>query len=344
MRYLVIQTAFLGDAILTLPLLAALRRSNDSNWIGVVASPPGAEFLRGQGIADSIIEYDKRGADRGPGAYRRLIRRIKEHQIDIALIPHRSFRSALLPALAGVPVRVGFDESGGRLFLTEAVEYRSRAHEVERVAALAEAVGLPFSGGRVPFDIRVPPLADDALNAVLSENGVEKGRALVAISPGSRWTTKRWLPDRFGAVARALSLERGMAVVVVGSDADREVGAAVSASAGSRVVDLTGRLGLDEWVALLDRAELLISNDSAAVHVAAGVSTPVVAIFGPTVESQGFAPYIDRAVILGVDLSCRPCGRHGGDKCRLGTLACMTGVSESDVLGAADRLLEGTLQ
>ncbi len=341
MRYLVIQTAFLGDAILTLPLLTALRRSDDSNWIEVVASPPGAGFLREQGVADSIMEYDKRGTDRGLRAYGRLIRRIREHRIDIALIPHRSFRSALLPMLAGVPVRVGFDESGGRCFLTEVVEYGSRDHEVERVFALAEAVGLATCGRRVPFDIQVPAGAADAVSAVLSERGIEKGRALVAISPGSRWPTKRWLPSRFAAVARALSDERGMTVVVVGSDADREVGAAVSASAGLGVVDLTGRLGLGEWVALLDRAELLISNDSAAVHVAAGVGTPVVAIFGPTVEGQGFAPYIDRAVILGVDLSCRPCGRHGGDRCRLGTLACMTGVSESDVLGAARRLLEG---
>jgi heptosyltransferase-2 len=341
MRYLVVQTAFLGDAVLTLPLLSVLRRSGGSNWIGVVASPPGAEFLRKQGVADSVVEYDKRGVDRGLSAYRRLISKIRELEIDVALIPHRSFRSALLPALAGVPVRTGFDKSGGRLFLTDVVKYRSRDHEVERVVALAEPVGLALESGRVPFDVRVPPGEADALGAVLSERGIEAGRALVAISPGSRWPTKRWLPDRFAGVARALSGERGMTAVIVGSDADREIGAAVSASAGSDVVDLTGRLGLGEWVALLDRAELLISNDSAAVHVAAGVGTPVVAIFGPTVEGQGFAPYIDRAVIVGVDLPCRPCGRHGGDRCRLGTHACMTGISESDVFNAANLLLGG---
>ncbi len=342
MRYLVVQTAFLGDAVLTLPLLSVLRRSGGSNWIGVVASPPGAEFLREQGVADLVVEYDKRGVDRGLSAYWRLISEIKELHIDVALVPHRSLRSALLPALAGVPVRAGFDESGGRLFLTDVVKYRSRDHEIERVVALAGPVGVVPESGRVPFDIRVPPGETEALGAVLSECGIEVGRALVAISPGSRWSTKRWLPDRFAGVARALSAEHGMTAVVVGSDADREVGAVVSASAGSDVVDLTGRLGLGEWVALLDRAELLISNDSAAAHVAAGVGTPVVAIFGPTVESQGFAPYIDRAVIIGVDLSCRPCGRHGSDRCCQDTHACMMGISESTVLKAANRLLGGS--
>ncbi len=341
MRYLVIQTAFLGDAVLTLPLLSVLRRRGGANWVGVVASPPGAEFLREQGVADLVVEYDKRGVDRGLGAYRRLISDIRKLHIDVALVPHRSFRSALLPALAGVPVRVGFDESGGRLFLTDVVKYRLRDHEIERVASLAGPVGVVLESGRVPFDIRVPSGETGALGVALFERGIETGRALVAISPGSRWSTKRWLPDRFAGVARALSDEHGMTAVIVGSDADMEVGAAVSASAGSDVIDLTGRLGLGEWVALLDRAELLISNDSAAAHVAAGVGTPVVAIFGPTVEGQGFIPYTDSALIVGVDLPCRPCGRHGGDQCGLGTHACMTGVSESDVLKAANRLLSG---
>lgn len=112
MRCLVVQTAFLGDVILTVPLLRLLGRDSRVSEIFVVASPPGADFLDGQRVADRVITFDKRGRDAGPAGMMRVIRELKELSPDVALVPHRSFRSAFLPFAARVPRRIGFDEIG----------------------------------------------------------------------------------------------------------------------------------------------------------------------------------------------------------------------------------------
>jgi heptosyltransferase-2 len=338
-RCIVIQTAFLGDAILTLPLVSALAASSEVSWLGVLAAPAGSEFLSGQGVADTIITYDKRGADRGLAGTSGIVAEVRRSRADVALIPHRSFRSALIPTLAGVPERVGFDVSGGRALLTETVPYARGPHEVERVYSLGEVVGLARHGdSRVAFRIRVPDAEAGAADGLLVAGGAGEA-PLIVVAPGSRWATKRWLPERFAQVADRLSASRDSVTVIVGSDEDRRACSEVERSMKTRAVNLAGELSIGAMVAVLARAELLVSNDSAAAHVAAGLGTPVVTVFGPTVVAQGFSPYTDAARVAEARLPCRPCGRHGGDRCRLGTTACMSGVSAEAVLRLADELL-----
>lgn len=339
MRCLVIQTAFLGDVILTVPLLHILSDHPSVGWTAVLASPPGPELLEGQGVADEIITYDKRGEARGPRSVLALAGALRALRVDAALIPHRSFRSALIAWLARIPIRVGFDESGGRLLLTRTVRYRARAHEVERVAGLAEALGIELSAGRVPFVLRTPEGAEEALASELARRGVGSGERLVLLAPGSRWTTKRWLGRRFAAAGEALAGRLDASVALIGSTQDAAACAEVESRMSSRTINLCGALSLGQTIALAGRASLLLSNDSAAAHIGAGVGVPVVAVFGPTVPSQGFAPYSDRARVVGADVACRPCGSHGGERCARGDLECMEAVSVEAVLSAADELL-----
>ena len=339
MRVLVIQTAFLGDVILTLPLLGLARATEGVEWLGVIAAPAGAELLRTQELADEIIEYDKRGRDRGVAALLRLARFVRRLDVDAALIPHRSFRSALLAWAAGIPVRVGFDESGGRCLLSKVVPYRARHHEAERAASLIEGAGGALSTGRVPLRL-TPREGDlDTVDGLLAEAGFRDGAPVILVAPGSRWSTKRWPPERFGEAAAVIAERLGAVVVVTGSPEDREAGAAVARAAAGPLLDLTGKLAIGPWIALTARARLLLSNDSAAVHVASAVGTPVVAIFGPTVTGQGFRPYASDARVVEVDLPCRPCGRHGAARCPLQTMACMRGVSVGAVVETAMALL-----
>jgi heptosyltransferase II len=340
-RCVVVQTAFLGDAILTLPLLDLLRKSGKVSWLGVLATPEGAELLRLQGVADGVMEWDKRGAGGGIAGTARAARALRRARADAALVPHRSFRSALLAALAGAPVRVGFDVSGGRFLMTSLVRYGARDHEIERVAGLAAGVGIAVPPGRVPFSLRVRDEDRERVAAFLAAGGVGAARPVVLVAPGSQWPTKRWLPARFGAAAEVLARDLGAAVVLAGTPSDRPAARSAAAAMAEPPVDAVGRLGLGEWIALVERSSLALSNDSAAAHVAAGVGTPVVAVFGPTVPGMGFGPYTDRARVLGADVACRPCGRHGHMECPLGHGDCMERVAVDDVVAAGRALLGG---
>ncbi|MCK4409016.1 MAG: glycosyltransferase family 9 protein, partial [Candidatus Eisenbacteria sp.] len=216
MRCLVVQTAFLGDVILTVPLLDLLLCDPRISRTFVVAAPPGASFLEEQGVADRVVTYDKRGRDAGVGGMMRVIRELRELSADVALVPHRSFRSAYLALASGAHRRVGFDVSGGRLLLTERVPYLREIHEIERVAALAGPLDLVLPDGRLPFALRVPDGSAEALAATLAGRGVDAGRSRLVVAPGSRWVTKQWLPERFARAARLLADDLSADVVVVG--------------------------------------------------------------------------------------------------------------------------------
>ncbi len=342
MRVVVIQLAYLGDVILTLPLLRLARQVDGVDWVGAVVRPIGAEFLRGQGVVDEIVVYDKRGADTGTRGTLRMASALRRLRIDAALVVHRSFRTALIVLLSGIPRRIGFDESGGSFLLTRTVPYRARPHEAERAASLVEPLGVSTGPGRVPFEVVVPEGGDASLDLALDAAGLRGDDPIVAVAPGSQWPTKRWGADRFAAAADLIAGDLGAAIAIVGAESDRAESALVADRLGGKAVDLTGRLPLDAWIALIARARVLLANDSAPGHVAAGVGTPVVAVFGPTVPEQGFPPYGDRARVLEAGIDCRPCGSHGGERCPLGTLDCMERIGVPDVVSAAREIMEGT--
>jgi heptosyltransferase-2 len=164
------------------------------------------------------------------------------------------------------------------------------------------------------------------------------------MAPGSAWATKRWPARHFAAAAQAL-LAAGEAdrVVLVGSPADRTLAEAIAAELAAdpivarrhgAVLDLTGKTSTAGLVALLARVSSLIANDSAPAHIAAALGRPVVALFGPTVPAQGFAPLGPRVRIAERELPCRPCSRHGGDRCPIGTHACLVDLPPEQVVAA----------
>jgi heptosyltransferase-2 len=171
------------------------------------------------------------------------------------------------------------------------------------------------------------------------ERGVRSDAGLIVVAPGSRWATKRWPPGRFARAADELARETAATVVLVGSDADREICASVRELMDAVPVDLSGGLPLGQLIALVKRAQLVLSNDSAAAHIAAATRTPVVAVFGPTVPAQGYAPYTDRARVVETEFECRPCGSHGSDKCPRGDFVCMESLDASSVVEAALEVL-----
>ena len=280
----------------------------------------------------SVIVYDKHGNDAGVSGFTNILRRLRTGTYDVAIIPHRSLRSALLARFAKIPKRIGFDKSAGAWLMTEVVGYDASLHEVMRNVKLLEPMGIAVD--QKEFPVLYPSEEDRAIvSKLLSALREDARRTMVAIAPGSVWNTKRWPKERFAALTKSLA-SSGRAVVIVGGEADRQMGdEIVAASESPRAINAAGRLSPLQSAVLIAMSRCLVTNDTAPMHIAVAMRTPVVAIFGATVPSFGFAPYGERDVILETHgLACRPCSIHGGATCPITTFDCMIKIPVEAVL------------
>lgn len=329
---LVIQTSFLGDTVLTTPLLAQLANRGP---VDVVTTPASAALLAGHPAVREVIAYDKRAGDAGIRGFFRMLRRLRAGKYDAVFLAQGSVRSAALALLAGIGTRVGFSTSGGAWLYSKRVPYRDDLHHAARLLQLSR----PNGREATPDELR-PTLAPGeaeraAVDALLREQGVAPGDPLIALAPGSVWGTKRW--PYYPQLAGTLS---GIAhVVVIGGAEDAPLAAAIREAAPG-TVDATGRLTLLASAELLRRCALLVTNDSAPLHLASAMDTPTVALFGPTVPDFGFGPLATRSAVLGLDtLPCRPCDRHGPERCPLGHHRCMRDLAPAVVAERVRALL-----
>src|SRR5438093_893643 len=186
---------------------------------------------------------------------------------------------------------------------------------------------------------RRPPRSSVAIPTWMTCSSTTSGVATAGSAgsparPGSAWATKRWTPAGFAAVAAAVEADRGRCGLL-GRAADRPLVEAIRAASGGRAVGLAGRTDVATLVAVIDRLALLIANDSAPMHVACARGVPVVAVFCATTPALGYGPWGSGHTVLGADLACRPCARHGGRRCPRGTEDCMHLAEPAAVLAAA---------
>lgn len=322
---LVIQTAFLGDVVLTTPLISALAEQHGP--VDVMTTPAAGSLLETHPAVRSVIRYDKNGRDRGLSGLWKLSAELRSRRYSVVYLPHRSFRSAVLALLSGAGERIGFGGTAASISYTRRVPRRAGGHEVERLLQLA-----PDS--RKSADVRLGLTPDDHSQAErwLERHAITPG--FVAVAPGSIWGTKRW-PYYADLVKR---LNRS--AVVIGSAADCDLADSIVVATPTRAVSAAGTLGLRASAALISRAAVLVTNDSAPLHLATAVGTPVVALFGPTVPEFGFGPRRLGDITLGVEkLPCRPCSKHGPATCPLGHHRCMRDLSVETVAAAVTAVL-----
>ncbi len=345
-RVLVFHTAFPGDIILALPLLQVLRSYREPSRLVFVATPTAAELLENHPAIDEVILYDKRGRDRGISGIVRISRRLRGGRYDVAFVPHRSLRSAAITALAGIPRRIGFTTSAGRWLLTDRVHYRRSDHEVRRNLELLKPLGIDppeYERPRVFPDDADRSRVEDFLRSSLALSPAFNSRHMVAIAPGSVWKTKRWLQERYVELGKLL-VEDGFSLALVGGREDRALCQSIAQDVSpEHTVIAAGKLSLLQSAELIRRCTAAVSNDSAPMHLAGAVGTPVVALFGPTVPEFGFAPRGERDVVLGVsDLPCRPCSIHGGDRCPIKSFDYMVGLTAGMVRTHIHGIVNGT--
>jgi heptosyltransferase II len=320
MSSLVIQTSFLGDVVLTTPLLGELARRGA---VTCVVTPQAAPLLEHHPAVTRLVVYDKRGKDNGAAGFLRLARQVAAASDDaVAYLAQGSHRSGALAQAAGYRHRVGFATSAGRFWYTERRALPSGTHHAARLLSLAD----PAAATSAPPRPALYPTAAHAAEVDVLLAGVDE--PLVALAPGSVWATKRW--GGFPELARAL----GVRPVVVGALADRPLALEILAQRPD-AIDATGRLSLLGSAALLARCQAVVTNDSLPLHLASAMNTPTVALFGPTVPTFGFGPLSARTALPHVSgLPCRPCHAHGPMSCPLSHFRCMRDLTPGDVVAA----------
>lgn len=323
MSFLVIQTSFLGDTILTTPLITELGKRGP---VDVVTTPAAASLLRYHPDIRSVVPYDKRGVDAGVFGFLRTARRLRKFGYEAAYLAQGSVRSGALAMAVGVSRRVGFASSAGRRFYSERVELREDLHHSARLLSLAGVRPSPTDVIRPRLYPGIPERG--AVDRLLAFHEVhDDGPPLVALAPASVWATKRW--PFYAELARELAPRAR--VVIIGSREDVALSDEVCAAVPG-AINAAGMLSLLGSAELIRRCNLLVSNDSAPLHLASAVDTPTVAIFGPTVPAFGFGPLAKDSTTVGRDgLACRPCDRHGPRRCPLGHWKCMREITPGDV-------------
>jgi len=338
-RIAIIQTAFIGDVALVFHLVQAIRDLHDKAHITLVTTPAGASLATCIPALDTIIAYDKRGSRRGWKGIRSLAAELRPHA-DCILAPHRSLRTTLLAVLSGASYSVGYDRSALSFLYRRRVPYPFHLHEAERnLALLTPFADVPPNVISHPSSpvVNIPERVGHRVNMLLGETGIQTEKPLLVLAPGSIWPTKRW-PEEYAASAAAVLRERGWNVVLSGSRDDEELCNRIAARSG--VVSLAGKTGLPETLALLQQADILVSNDSAPTHLANLVHCPVITIFGPTSPMFGFAPRGGNDRVVEVQLECKPCSIHGQKECPLGTHACMRTIYPDRIVQEVAEVME----
>lgn len=322
---------WIGDAVMATPTLSALHAGCPHASITVLAKSAVAEVLAHHpAITDFVID-EAPGRHAGPGGRLRLAQAVRARRFDAGLLLTNSFGSALVLALARIPIRVGYRTDGRAWCLTAPlpVPPRSRTpHMTEYYLHLIAPWNLV--GDPRAVSLTVTDRERETARARLAGWGVAAGEAVVAINPGAAYgSAKRWPPDRFAELARRLT-RHGVRVLLVGSAAERPIGAAIGAGLGTGVLDAMGRTTLREAMALLLCCRRVVTNDSGPMHVAAALGVPVTAIFGPT-DARVTGPVGERVTRLGHPVECSPCRYR---ECPVDH-GCMTGVTVDEVYESA---------
>ncbi|MGE5752964.1 MAG: lipopolysaccharide heptosyltransferase II [Deltaproteobacteria bacterium] len=328
---------WLGDAVLTTPALGAVRASFPRTRIVMAAKPLVAELFRHHPDIDDLLVYEKEGRHAGAGGMLRMAGELRRWRFDAAILFQNAFDAALLVFLAGIPGRQGYATDGRRLLLSRAVpvtEEVLRLHHAEYYLHLVSELGIPRPANPA-MRLQVTGEERDAMSERLASLGIPKGGRILGINPGATYgSAKRWYPDRFAAVADALSEEWGASVVLMGSAPEMPLSAEIEAAMGKRPVNLAGRTTVRELLALLSLCGFLVTNDSGPMHIAAALGVPLAAIFGPT-DWRTTSPWTRRARIVRVGVDCSPCMRRECDRGH----ECMLGVTADMVIAAARDLM-----
>lgn len=319
--------AWVGDTVLAQPLLRRLHQRHPGAAIDALAPPWTAPVLERMPEVREVVLGPFRHGELGLRARYRLARSLKTQAYDQAIVLPNSLKSALIPLLAGIPLRTGFVGEMRRGILNDARALDRQRYPlmVERFALLAEPRHAPLER---PLPRPVLSVGAEQRAETLARLCLAPAGPLAVLCPGAEYgPAKRWPAEYYAALAGRLG-DLGYTAWALGSPKDAEAGAEIERLTAGRCLNLCGRTSLADAIDLISGAALVVTNDSGLMHVAAALDRPMLALYGSS--SPGFTPPLsERAQVLKLDLPCSPCFQR---ECPLGHFDCMRRLTPEQVL------------
>lgn len=317
-KILVVQTAFIGDAILTLPMIQRLKLNHPDSTIDVICIHNTAEIFSASPSVKNVIILDKKGKHKSLSGLWGFIKELRKNKYTKVYSPHRSFRSSFIVMNLNIPETYGFNSASFGHVYKNLIEYNHSYHEVRRNLAL---IGYDDPNG---WKILPQIKASDEIQASIDNyfSNIKLDGAIISIAPGTVWNTKKYPAEYLETVIKFL-VESSYKIILIGSEKEKQLCESIKDKFSRNVYSSAGYFSLVETIELLKRTKLLITNDSAPTHLGMCADIPVLTLYCSTVPEFGFYPYNNGSSFLSINnLYCKPCGIHGFDKCPVKNFAC----------------------
>jgi len=336
MKILVRAPNWVGDAIMCIPALEALRRARSGDEITILARPAVGDVLSGQPFSDRVLAYDYRGRHRGLLGREALVREMRREKFEAAVLFQNAFEAAWLAWRARIPARIGYARDGRSALLTNAVRL-PKENEIPRhesnyyLEMLRRAAWIENPAKIGGARLEVSATARESAEIVLQKAGARAGAWRCAIAPGASYgAAKCWPPEKFAVFADRMISECDADVIFFGTSAEKQITARILSAMKCRAVSLAGETSTRDLAALFSVCSVFVGNDSGAMHVAAAVGLPVIGIFGST-DPEGTSPLTTKFTLIRERASCSPCFLR---RCPVDH-RCMTRISVESVFLAA---------
>jgi len=307
-RILIRCTNWVGDAVITTPAIRAVRKNFPEAKISLLAKPWVAPIFYNNHYIDNILIYDAAGKHKGLSGILRLSKELRKEKFDLAILLQNAFEAALIAFLAGIPNILGYNTDARSLLLTHCICLKpalKSVHQIDYYLGILEGASLESDGRHLT--LVVTDEERKHAEKILAKHGITEKDRLIGINPGAVFgSAKRWFPERYAALSIKLQKYSGAEIAIFGGPGEKALGDYISELMGNRCVNFCGKTSLREAVALIERCQLFITNDSGLMHVAAALDTPQIAIFGST-DHVTTSPSSPKSRIIRVPVPCSPC-------------------------------------
>jgi heptosyltransferase-2 len=337
-RILIVRTDRVGDVLLSTPVIKALRDKYPFAYIAMMVGPYTKDIIEGNPYLDEVIIYDKDILHKSGFSSIRFSQSLKKKRFDLALVLHPTNRAHLVTFFAGIRKRIGYNRKLGFL-LTNRIKHTKQLgekHELEYNLDLLSYINIEAKDKSLFMPIR--PEAENSIEALLSQDGINKSDRLIAIHPGASCPSKIWPNERFAQVADKLIDRYGVKVLIIAGPKDIALAQNVMQRMRHPAVNLAGKVSLSQLASALKRCSLFISNDSGPVHIASSVCVPVISIFGRNqkgLSPKRWGPVGEKDKVIHKEVGCIECLAHNCKK----DFACLKAITVDEVLKVADSIL-----